>query len=103
MDALDAIDFYRKYLVKFEDSFAFRKQENYRRLEKKLDNERLAVLNKTLISELTQENLFIGMDAIFEYFDRFLKHKFQQLDIFPEEYYKTMKEYYERMKRETLS
>ena len=102
-DALDAIDFYRKYLVKFEDSFAFRKQENYRRLEKKLDNERLAVLNKTLISELTQENLFIGMDAIFEYFDRFLKHKFQQLDIFPEEYYKTMKEYYERMKRETLS
>ncbi|MCE7741298.1 MAG: hypothetical protein GOP50_02465 [Candidatus Heimdallarchaeota archaeon] len=101
-DALDCIDYYRKYLVKFEDSFAQRKQENYRRLEKKLDKERLAILNKTLLSELTQKSLFDGMDAIFEYFDRYLKDKFQALGIFPEEYAKNMREYYEKMKKETL-
>ena len=102
-DALDCIDYYRKYLVKFEDSFALRKQENYRRLEKKLDKERLIVLDKTLVSELNRENLFKGMDAIFEYFDRFLKVRFQELGIFPEQFAENMKEYYERMKMETLA
>ncbi len=101
-DALDCIDFYRKYLVKFEDSFAERKQENYRRLEKKLDKDRLAVFDRTLLSELTQESLFRGMDAIFEYFNRFLKEKFQELGIFPEEDARRMMEYYERKKKETL-
>ena len=101
-DALDAIDYYRKYLVKFEDSFAQRKQENYRRLEKKLDKERLTVLEKTLVPELTRTNLFKGMDAIFEYFERFLKAKFQETGIFPEEYAKNMLEYYERKKKECL-
>ncbi|MHA1200016.1 MAG: hypothetical protein ACTSQF_11865 [Candidatus Heimdallarchaeaceae archaeon] len=101
-DALDCIDFYRKYLVKFEDSFAQRKQENYRRLEKKLDKKRLVILNKTLVSELNQKRLFQGMDAIFEYFDRFLKDKFQDLGIFPEEFAENMREYYEKMKKKTL-
>ncbi len=101
-DALDCIDYYRKYLVKFEDSFAHRKQENYRRLEKKLDKERLTILNKTLVSELNQAELFKCMDAIFEYFDRFLKSQFQELGIFPDEFAENMREYYERMKKETL-
>ncbi len=101
-DGLDCIDFYRKYLIEFEDSFALRKRENYRRIEQKLNSERLEVLDKTLVSELTSINLFTGMDAILEYMDRFLKEKFQKLGIFPEEDAARMREYYERKKRELM-
>lgn len=101
-DGLDCVDFYRKYLVEFEDAFAQRKKENYRRIEQKLDSERLKVFDKTLFSELTRENLFKGMDAILEYLDRFLKEKFQNLRIFPEEEATRMREFYERKKKEFL-
>lgn len=101
-DGVDCIDFYRKYLVEFEDAFAQRKKENYRRIEQKLDGERLKVLDKTLFSEMTRENLFKGMDAILEYLDRFLKEKFQNLGIFPEDEATRMREYYERKKKEVL-
>ncbi len=101
-DGLDCIDFYRKYLIEFEDAFAQRKNENYRRVEQKLDSERLKVFNKTLFSELTSENLFKAMDAILEYMDRFLKEKYQKLGIFPEEDATRMREYYERKKKEYL-
>ncbi len=96
------LDLYRRGMVYFEDTFAQRKLRDYRYVEKNLDEERLAVLNKTLITELTRENLFKAMDAFFEYIDRFLKAKFQELGIFPEEYAKNMLEYYERKKKEIL-
>ncbi|TET80380.1 MAG: hypothetical protein E3J43_02235 [Candidatus Heimdallarchaeota archaeon] len=101
-DGLDCVDFFRKYLVEFEDAFAQRKKENYRRIEQKLDSERLKVFDKTLFSELTRENLFKGMDAILEYMDRFLKEKFLALGIFPEGDAKRMREYYNRKKKECL-
>lgn len=100
--ALDVIDVYRRALVQDEDIFARRLKKDYLEVEKNLNEERIAMLNKTLIPELTRENLFKAMDAILEYWDRFLKEKFQDLGIFPEEYAKNMMEYYERKKRETL-
>lgn len=51
---------------------------------------------------MTRENLFKGMDAILEYLDRFLKEKFQNLGIFPEDEATRMREYYERKKKEVL-
>lgn len=101
-EGLDCIDFYRKYLIEFEDAFSQRKKENYRRIERKLDEERLKVFDKTLFSEMTRENLFKGMDAILEYMDRFLKERFLALEIFPEEDAKRMREYYNRKKKECL-
>lgn len=69
--ALDVIDIYRRGLLQFEDIFAQRLQKDYLEVEKNLNEERIVVLNKTLISELTQKSLFDGMNAIFEYFNRF--------------------------------
>ena len=101
-DGLDCIDFYRKYLIEFEDAFAQRKNENYRRAELKLDEERIKMFDKTLFSELTRANLFKAMDAILEYMEKFLKEKYQALGIFPEEDATRMLEYYTRKKKECL-
>lgn len=100
--ALDVIDLYRRGLIKDEDVLARRLHKDYLDVEKNLDEERIAVLNKTLISELTKENLFQAMDAMIEYWDRFLKDKFQELGLLPEEYASSMTEYYERKKKEIL-
>lgn len=67
--AADVIDIYRRSIVQVEDIFARRLQKDYVKVEQKLDKERLALFHKTLFSELTQENLFKAMDAIFEYYD----------------------------------
>ncbi|MEE9410801.1 MAG: hypothetical protein V3V41_07730 [Candidatus Heimdallarchaeota archaeon] len=97
-DAFDCIEFYRKYLIEFEDILAQRKRENYRRVEEKLNQKRLEILNKTIVSELTKTELFRAMDFIFVYFDNFIKERIQVLDIYPDVYSKNMKEYYERQK-----
>ena len=96
------LDVYRKAMIQDEDILAHRLQLDYLDVEKNLDEERIAVLNKTLIAELTVENAFLAMDAIFEYWDRFLVEKIRNLGLFPEEYAKNMTEYYERKKREIL-
>ena len=101
-DALDCVDFYRKYLVEFEDTLAKRKRENYRRIEKKLDEKRLEAFNKIMVKELTRKNLFQAMDHMISYFERFLVERFRELDIYHETYAKNMMEFYERKKKEIL-
>ena len=101
--ALDVIDMYRRGMIQDEDIFAQRKHKDYLEVEKNLDEERKAVFNKTLFSELSKENLFKAMDAMIEYWDRFLKDKFQDLSVFSEDVAENMTEYYERKKKEILS
>lgn len=101
-DALDCVDFYRKYLIQFEDIFSRRKRENYRRIEKKLDANRLEAFNKIMVKELTQKNLFQAMDNMLSYFKNFLVERFLEMRIYHEEYAKNMMEFYERKKREIL-
>ncbi|MHA2309358.1 MAG: hypothetical protein ACXABJ_08785 [Candidatus Heimdallarchaeaceae archaeon] len=101
--AFDILDIIRRGLLQDEDILARRLKKDYNMVEKKLNKERLSVLSKTLFSELTKEDLFKAMDAIFEYWDRFLKNKFKELELFPGEYAINMMEYYERKKKEILS
>ncbi len=93
---------YRRGLIQDEDVFAQRSHKNYLEVEKNLDEERKEFLKKTLFSELTKENLFKAMDVIIEYWDRFLRIKFQEAGLFSEEIAKSMTEYYERKKKEIL-
>ena len=101
-DAYDCVDFYRKYLVKFEDMLAQRKPENYRRLEQKLDEKRIKLLEKAIPKDLSREELFRTMDIILEYFDTYLKERIRILDLYPDEDAKRMLEYYQRKKKEIL-
>lgn len=101
-DALDCVDFYRKYLIEFEDTLACRKRENYRRIEKKLDQKRLEAYNRIMVKELTRKNLFQAMDHMISYFDKFLVNRFRDLQIYHEVYAKNMTEFYDRMKTEIL-
>jgi hypothetical protein len=98
----DVIDIYRRAIIEVEDIFAQRLQKGYLEVEKNLDEERIAILKNTLISELTQENLFKAMDAIIEYWDRFLLGKIKEMGLFPEESASSMMEFYERKKTEIL-
>ncbi|MHA1552550.1 MAG: hypothetical protein ACTSQC_11460, partial [Candidatus Heimdallarchaeaceae archaeon] len=101
-DAYDCVDFYRKYLVKFEDMLAQRKPENYRRLEQKLDENRIKLLEQAIPKDLSREELFRTMDVILEYFDTYLMERIRILDLYPDEDAKRMLEYYQRKKKEIL-
>ena len=102
-DAYDCVDFYRKRLVKFEDMLAQRKPENYRRLESKLDEKQLKLLEQAIPVDLSKKEVFRAMDVIFEYFDTYLKERIRILDLYPDEDAKNMLEYYQRKKNEILN
>ncbi|MBY9001457.1 MAG: hypothetical protein KGD64_11105 [Candidatus Heimdallarchaeota archaeon] len=101
-DAYDCVDYYRKYLVKFEDMLAQRKPENYRRLEQKLNEKQIKLLEKAIPKDLSKIELFRAMDIIFEYFDTFLKERIRILNLYPDKDAKNMLEYYHRKKKEIL-
>jgi len=101
-DAQDAVDFYRKYLVEFEDILAQRKRENYRKLEEKLGEEKLKKFNETLVREISRKEIFRAMDAVFNYFNEYLKDSIEKLNAFPYEQAEKMYEYYDRIKKLVL-
>jgi len=101
-DAQDCIDFYRKYLMEFEDIIAQRKRENYRRLEEKLGPEKLKKFNETLVREISKKEMFRAMDAVFDYFNTYLKETIEVLNAFPYEQAEKMYGYYEKMKKNIL-
>lgn len=101
-DGQDCIDWYRKNLVMFEDVLAQRKQENFRRLENKLDKKRLELFEQTLVKEITRKELFRAMDAVNLYFETFLKQKLIDLGVYHKESEENMMEFYERKKKEIL-
>jgi hypothetical protein len=101
-DGQDCIDWYRKNLVMFEDILAKRKRENFRRLEDKLDKERLLLFEQTLVKATTREELFRAMDVVNLYFETFLRQRLIDLDVFNKETEKKMMEYYTRKKEEIL-
>ena len=81
---------------------AQRKPENYRRLEQKLDEKRIKLLEQAIPKDLSREELFRTMDVILEYFDTYLKERIRILDLYPDEDAKRMLEYYQRKKKEIL-
>ncbi|MCG3225549.1 MAG: hypothetical protein H7645_01415 [Candidatus Heimdallarchaeota archaeon] len=101
-DGQDCIDWYRKNLVMFEDVLAQRKQENFRRLENKLDKKRLELFEQTLVKEITRKELFRAMDVVNLYFETFLKQKLIDLGVYHKESEENMMEFYERKKKEIL-
>jgi hypothetical protein len=102
-EARDCVEWYRnKALIIFEDILARRKREGYRRLEQKLSLGKLRLLENTIPTELTPNEIFRSLDKIFEYFDTFLKDRFIELGVFPTEYATRMTKYYLRRKRTIL-
>lgn len=101
-ESRDCIEWYRKALITFEDILAKRKREGYRKLERKLQVKRLELLEQTIPTDLTKEEIFRSLDNIFGYFDSFLKKRLLEMNVFPEEYATKMKEYYNRKKGEIL-
>ncbi|MHA1303447.1 MAG: nucleotidyltransferase domain-containing protein [Candidatus Heimdallarchaeaceae archaeon] len=101
-DGKDCVDFYGKYLIKFEDILAQRKQESYRRLEQKLSEDKLQLFNQIVVKEISRKEILRALDAVFSYFDKYLKEKLNDLGIYPEDYAEKMLEYYKKKKSEIL-
>ena len=102
-ESRDCIEYYRQLLISFEDMHAKRKREGYRRLEQKLSAEKLRLLEQTIPRELTRSEVFRSFDAIFKYFDTFIKERLIEMDIFPTRYATSMMEFYRRKKKEILN
>lgn len=82
-ESRDCIEWYRKALITFEDILAKRKREGYRKLERKLQVKRLELLEQTIPTDLTKEEILQSLDNIFEYFDSFLKKRLLEMNVFP--------------------
>lgn len=55
-ESRDCVEYYRQILITFEDILAERKRENYRRLEQKLSDEKLTLLEQTIPRNLERKS-----------------------------------------------
>jgi len=102
-ESRDTVEYYRALLVQYEHILAERQRVGYRRLELKLEPEKLAMLERTIPLDTTREECFKGMDAVLEYFDTFLRQRFIDLGVFTVEYAENMVRFYEQQKKEILA
>lgn len=102
-ESRDTVEYYRALLVQYEHILAERQQVGYRRFELKMEPEKLTMLEKTIPRGKTREESFRCMDAVFEYFDTYMRHRFIELGVFNEEYAENMVRYYEEEKEKILT
>lgn len=86
----DTVEWYRGRLVMIEDILAQRKNEGYRRIETKLDNNRMLLLQSTVPRSVELEEIYRCMDVILEYFKKFLQPDLEKLGVYPEDYARRM-------------
>ena len=79
-----------------------RKQVGFGRLEQKLSSEKLRLLEKTIPSDASRVESYHSMDAVLEYFDKYLKSKLIMLGVYPETQAEKILNYYEQQKRKNL-
>jgi hypothetical protein len=83
-EARDCVEFYRQVLLTFEDILARRKREGYRRLQQKPSQEKLALLGRTVPTDVTRQELVRCIDLCREYFDTYLKERLSELGAHPD-------------------
>ena len=101
-EARDCAEYHRQILITFEDILARRKGEGYRRLEQKLSQEKLALLRRTIPTDVTRRELARCIDLCREYFDTKLKHRLSELGAHPDAYAENMTALYEEGRSRVL-
>lgn len=97
-EARDTVEWYRGRLVLIEDILAERKPEGYRRLEFKLAPEKKDVLEDTVTLSCTRDEVYRNMDAVIDYFQRFIQPDVEGLGVYPKVYVERMINQYKSMK-----